>query len=437
MSMGDEELMSLLEEQAPVRDEPLPTLGELFADGSAIDLLRNQQLVLRSQSKEEINLRLLHQGQSYVPAPLDGRLEDLLHLPAATAPLESIEGLVAQLSSCLASHVELDEANLLLLAVFILSTWVIECLPYAPVLNLWGQPGAEAALVDLLSCLCRRPLRLLEPSVRQLAELPSGLCPTVIAKQANERELARLLAIAAEPQAQLLRKGVPVNLRCAVVACTRSPLPISALTIALLQPAKYNSLRAQSLHLMDDLQPRLLGYRLSQHLEVTNSHFDCPQFAPETRQLARVLGAAVAGAPALQAKIATALESLDEQCRVERSQSLDAVVLEALLVLCHENKPAAYVLEATKLTNGILLARHDNRELSPKAVGSIMRNRLGLGPQRKGPGYELALSSEVSRRIHRLAAGYGVLSMLTPRADCSSCQPALLPNTTESPGTNA
>jgi len=159
MSMGDEELMSLLEEQAPVRDEPLPTLGELFADGSAIDLLRNQQLVLRSQSKEEINLRLLHQGQSYVPALLDGRLEDLLHLPAATAPLESMEDLVAQLSSCLASHVELDEANLLLLAVFILSTWVIECLPYAPVLNLWGQPGAEAALVDLLSCLCRRPLR--------------------------------------------------------------------------------------------------------------------------------------------------------------------------------------------------------------------------------------------------------------------------------------
>src|SRR5579872_3297069 len=119
MSMGDEELMSLLEEQAPVRDEPLPTLGELFADGSAIDLLRNQQLVLRSQSKEEINLRLLHQGQSYVPALLDGRLEDLLHLPAATAPLESMVGLVAQLSSCLASHVELDEANLLLLAVFI------------------------------------------------------------------------------------------------------------------------------------------------------------------------------------------------------------------------------------------------------------------------------------------------------------------------------
>src|SRR5579872_2343449 len=85
MLNGEEGLMALVGEAGPVRDEPLPTLDELFADGSAIDLLRNQQLVLRSQSKEEINLRLLHQGQSYVPALLDGRLEDLLHLPAATA----------------------------------------------------------------------------------------------------------------------------------------------------------------------------------------------------------------------------------------------------------------------------------------------------------------------------------------------------------------
>lgn len=298
---------------------------------------------------------------------------------------------------------------------------MVECLPCAPVLNLWGTPGSETNVVDLLSCLCRRPLRLFEASVQALAELPRGLCPTVIVKPTKEPELLRLVAAASEPEVQLLRKGVPINVRCAIVAYTRSPLPGSVLSLALLPPATHVPVRAQSQRLAEEFQPRLLGYRLAQHLHVTNSDFDCPRFAPESRQLARILGAAVSGAPALQDRIATALEALDEQCRVERSQSQDSMVLEALLVLCHENKPTAYVFEVTKLANGILLARHDNRELSPKAVGGILRSRLGLSPQRRGAGYELRLNGEVSQRIHRLAASYGVLSMLRPVPGCPYC----------------
>jgi hypothetical protein len=437
MSMADEELMSLLEEEDEVRTEPLTTLGELFADGSAIDLLRNHRLVLWSEAKEQVDLLVQHQGQSYLPASLNSRLEELLRFPQSAAPSESPESLVAELSSCLARYVELDESMRLLLAAFVLSTWVGECLPFAPVLNLWGPFGAETILVDVLSCLCRRPLRLLQPSVRELSELPRGLCPTVVLKQAEERSLRRLLSAAAEPDVHLLRGGIPLNIRCAVIACTRSPLSVPGLSLALLQPAKYARLGTQGRQLADDFQPRLLRYRLSQHRLVANSDFDCQQFSPEVRQQARVLGAAVAGAPALQAGVAAALEALDEQSRVEHSQNLDAVVLEALLVLCHENNPAAYVLEVTTLTNGILLARHEQGELSPKAVGAILRKKLGLSLQRKGPGYELALGRDVCRHIHRLAASYGALSLLSPRPDCPGCGELFSAREAETPQASA
>lgn len=113
--------MSMPEEDE-IRDEPLTTLGELFADGSAIDLLRHDRLILWSEGREQVELLLKHQGQSYLPASLDPKLEELLRLPAGMAPLESLETLVDQLTGCIAGCADLDEATLLLLAAFVLST---------------------------------------------------------------------------------------------------------------------------------------------------------------------------------------------------------------------------------------------------------------------------------------------------------------------------
>src|SRR5947207_1321717 len=72
-----------------------------------------------------------------------------------------------------------------------------------------------------------------------------------------------------------------------------------------------------------------------------------------------------------------ALKSLDQQAKADQSAGPGAVVLEALLVLCHENKQEAYVRDICQLVNGILLGRHETLELSPKAVGTIMRKKLG------------------------------------------------------------
>ncbi|MGA9134962.1 MAG: hypothetical protein WB384_23405 [Candidatus Sulfotelmatobacter sp.] len=407
----------------PGQSEPILTLGELFPDGGAIDRLCEDRLILRDQKGEEIGVSLRYNGKTYEPAALPSDLKELLRLPDRTEDFGSIEDLITKLSERIATYVSPDETTELLLASFVLSSWVVESLPVAPVLNLWGPAGTENSLLDLLSCLCRRSLRLTEPSVRELSNLPAGLCPTLILKRPSQRALSQLLSAATEPEFNILRAGRFIHLQCAIVAYTEDSLPGAALRIPLPQAAgRYRRIaKAEAQQLADEFQPRLLRYRLSRHARVTKSCFDYSSFTPETRALARLLGASVEGEPGIQADIVRALESVDERTKVEQSQSPTAVVLEALLVLCHEKKQASYVFEITELANGILLGRHDTLELSPKAVGGIMRSKIGLCPERSGPGYELSFTGDTQRSIHRLANGHGVLSRPQPEGDCTFC----------------
>ncbi len=213
-------------------------------------------------------------------------------------------------------------------------------------------------------------------------------------------------------------------MQCPIIVCTGEPVGVSALSCRVLpDKAQYRRIgKREAQELAEDFQPRLMRYRLCQHRLVADSHFDRPEFAPDTRVLARILGASVEGSPELQGRIVDALSQIDEQCKVEQSQGLGAVILEALLALCHEHKPRALVLEVTKLANGILLGRHENLELTPKAVGGIMRKKLGLWTERRGPGYELQLIGETPKLIHRLAAAYNVLSLQNPMDDCLHCE---------------
>jgi len=407
----------------PDQSNDIPTLGELFPDGTALDRLRNNQLVLWREGRDEIAFSHRYQGNSYVAAALDPKLEELLRLPAGTQDFGSVESLIADLSHLIGSFVELDKEAVWLAATYILSTWAADCLPSSPCLNVWGPSGSETALVELLSSLCRQPIRVAEPSIRDLLSLPRGLVFTLILKGPSEPALRRLLAVASDPEAQLLRGGRVRNVRYSTVVLTTEPIVGVALGIPLLPAtAPYRRVgRLEAQQLADEFQPRLMRYRLARHLQVSSSQFDLPGFAPESRMLARILGATLEGSPHLQDRISGILRSIDEQTKGEQSRGLGAVVAEALLALCHENKPEAYVREISELANGILLGRHETVELTPKAVGAILRQKLGLSTERRGPGYRLLLTQDTRSRIHRLAAAHHVLSMLEPIPDCRLC----------------
>jgi hypothetical protein len=154
-------------------------LGVLFATGSAIDVLSSGQLTLWRDGHVHIGVLTGHEGRTYVATPLGSELGRLLQLPKATDDFGNIELLVSRLTGMVAAHSQqLDEDSSLLVAAFVLSSWVFDCLPTAPCLNLCGRPGTETTLLNLVASVCRRPLPLAQVSLAKLSQLPEGLSPT-------------------------------------------------------------------------------------------------------------------------------------------------------------------------------------------------------------------------------------------------------------------
>jgi hypothetical protein len=85
----------------------VPTLGELFSDGSAIDQLRGNQLVLWQQGQEHIALAHQHNGRTYTANALDPRLEQLLCLPSRSEDFGTGAELISDLSKLLSTYLAL------------------------------------------------------------------------------------------------------------------------------------------------------------------------------------------------------------------------------------------------------------------------------------------------------------------------------------------
>ena len=405
------------------RGEPsnqIVTTGELFRDGSAIDQIRGGQLLVWSEGQVHIGPTAERGGRLYAPAIVDAHVEQALHLPAGIQDYGRTEDLIADLRKAYATYRELDERTTLLLATSSLATWLPECLPGTLLINPWGPPGTETALLDLMRCVCRRPLTLAEPSLREIAKLPARLVSTVIIRS-SERALRRLFVAAGDPDTYFLAGGKVVHVHHHTIAFTPKPvMAVSALAIRLLpetRPSRrITNSEAQSV--ADFFQPRLLRYRLTQHLKTADSQFDVAGLCPEIRVAARVLGAALEDSPTLQASMIEALSSLDEERKAEQSQTPAAAVVEALLLLSHAKRLVAYVGQVSELANTLLENRDENIQLSSRAVGEILRQELGLVARRRPPGYELALDLNNLQRIHHLAVAHGVLQ---PAADCPCC----------------
>jgi len=404
--------------------ESILTNGQVFPNGCIVDRLSDDRLVLWEGGSAIPGQDVEYQGHTYRPMPLDPNLERTLLLPRDVEPRASIGALVDNMSDCLQSYVGLEARWAFLVSLFALSTWVADCLPRVPWLVVAGAPEIENLLAEILSCVVRRPLRLAEASIAELARLPEGLSPTLVLKSPAARNLASLMAASADPGVKVLRAGSCLDLQFAAVVFTRQAVVIPALKVPLtgLGDTYRQFSRAQAEAMRERLQPRLLGFRLSQHARVTESQFDCPEFVPEARTLARLFGATVEGEESLQARVRQTVGYLDAEYRERRSLTVEAVLLEAMLVLCHEHQVFVQIVEATELANGILLGRHAGLELSCKAAGGILRNEFGFEPQRRGPGYAIRLDSRTRERIHALAKAHSVVTLQHSTPKCMLCQ---------------
>ena len=111
--------------------------------------------------------------------------------------------------------------------------------------------------------------------------------------------------------------------------------------------------------------------------------------------------------------------------KARSSLSPPAIVLEAVLALCHEGHRRIRVGEIATLASSILAGRGESMEISSRGAGEILRRELGFFAKRKAAGHELLMDTGTLRQVHRLASRFSVLSLLEPLAGCAFCEELL------------
>ena len=173
---------------------------------------------------------------------------------------------------------------------------------------------------------------------------------------------------------------------------------------------------------LEELQAKMLNYRLMNYGKVKSSNFDVLQFTGPTRSLARSLGACIVDASDHQTRVAALLQNHDEAARAERAAEFESVLLESLIVLCHERKTAVHVGQVTEIANGILSRRGESLILSPRQTGSKLKG-LGFRTTRLDSGGRgLYLLGEIRKHVHKLARSYTVPSLQSGLPGCPDCK---------------
>jgi hypothetical protein len=418
----------------PERESDLTvTAAEVFPDGSVLELVRDPSAPARPALLHwdgrlaRIAAEIVVDGCHYVPPEIDPKVWRCLRLPSGVLPhgstpelFDNIRGLIMKYSGLI------DYATQL--TYFVFSSFFVDCLQTAPSLLLHGCADEEAiALLRLLSWFCRHPLCLADAGL----SVPDYLRPTRLICQPHA-STERLLAALHLPGFAISYRGSLHELSGATAIYVgeeelRSPFLDSCLRIPVTPAGQlvscYDERREAAV--IEQVQNKLLSYRLTHYGKVETSEFDVPEFGGSVRGLARTLGACIVDAPDLQVRLVELLQDHDQAVRLDRVSKIESILLEALLVCCHERRPEPHVGEIAELANDILSRHSEILTLSAREVGGKLK-ALGFRTTRlDSAGRGFYLLGENCKRIHELGNSYGVPSLKEGLPGCPYCQVAV------------
>jgi hypothetical protein len=367
-------------------------------------------------------------GRVYVPAKIEASILRRLRFPPGSTPHGSTRDLFAAVADVLRTHGGLSAEYAHLASYFVFATYFADCLPIAPCLLVAAFAGAGVVqLLRVLGACCRHSLLLAGVSPAGMRELPGGLRPTLLVYQSERRtSTERLLLLSQLRDFGVLRGGGVRDLFCSkaiYVGPHNLSSPVPGACEIHLAPTRGQPVWDEHTEqeVAAELQPKLLHYRMQNYERVRSAHFDVHDFTGPTKDLARLFGRCITGDPEIQSGILDLLRPQDEVFRAQRSLQPESLVLEALLVLCHEpHTDRIHVGEVTKLANGILRGRGETVQMSTRQVGSMLKS-LRVLTQRDAKGYAFRLSTETCRKVHELARDLEVPSIQVGVPDCEQC----------------
>lgn len=399
----------------------------MLRDGSFLELVRDpatgaERILHRSGGRSEIAPEQVFEGRCYVPS---GGTAILRHLPSEPTPYGSAEILFKDVCKLAARSLATTEEETALLTYFCFASFFCDCLTMSPCLLLLGTfCFAAVSVLRFLGCICRHPVLLAESTSHSL---PRELRPTRLICQ-PDAGLNRLLAALQFPGFGISDRGVRQVSGAAAIYVGEMELKSLFVNAGVRIPVSpmLRSFSTQDeereVATINNLQNRLLMYRLQDFGQVRSSQFDAPEFRGSTREMARALGRCIVDAPDLQARLLDLLSSRDDAERTEGAGRLEAGVVEALVVACHEKRSSVHVGQVAEIANTILSRSGESSQLSPKEVGAKMK-QLGLRTTRlDSAGRGIYLLTEQCAHIHRLGSAFGVPTLREGRPGCPHCK---------------
>lgn len=142
----------------------IPTAGEIFSDGTVLDLLRDPakpeklSLVRCQYGVLDFEPNVSHAGRMYEAIRVDWGVAKAIRFPTRVAPPESTKKLFMAVHDLLTRHLgQLDSCTTAMVyEVFV--SWMSPVLPMAPILSISAPAGSPGNLaLQMLSLLSRRP----------------------------------------------------------------------------------------------------------------------------------------------------------------------------------------------------------------------------------------------------------------------------------------
>lgn len=405
---------------------PRPTAGERFPDGSFLELVRDPggsacpQLLRYQKGQTTIALEQEYDGCRYVACE---SATEIRHLPSKLARYGSTRILFDRVREFIAKATAAQEDFCRLLTYFVFTSFFCDCLSLTPCLLLWTPAVLDGiAVLRTLSCVCFHPVLLANGT---LTSVPPELRPITRLLCQHDSNLDIMLAGLQFPG--FLGKGLrQISGATAVLvgdAEFESPFAETCLFISVPPLTNTFSLEQERAEAesIEQLQNCMLAYRLQNFSQVQHADFDPLDLKGTSRELARIFGKCIVEDSDLQYQIVDLLRSRNDADEVQATTKLEAIIVEALIVVCHRRKTSVHVHEVADLANGILSRQGEYLEMRPREVGGKLKI-LGFSTTRlDSAGRGVLLLKDTCARIHDLARAFGVPTIREPLPGCPYC----------------
>jgi hypothetical protein len=338
---------------------------------------------------------------------------------------------------------DLDQNSRFLLACFVLSSWLVDCLPVAPYLALVGLPGSgKSTALRVLRLLCRRSLLTSDISSAAFYNLCTQLMPTLLIDETEtsgqKRSLFHLLRSGSTPDAVVLRdKESFRGYSAKVVAWTELPddeaLNSRCVILTMRESFRTDLSRPSDpaiVEMGDHLQACLIHFRVNNYHKTRTAKIPLSgRPHGRARDLYEALALPLSEDPELCQRLLACLEQQQEVHR-ERLSPRQTAVLEALgkNVRQSPNEETCSLKSLTKDTNQELVKAGEHFHLNEKAVGSTLTSLALTNRKRINSGYVLCLDSAARKYVHDCLVRHG---SGCPSADaggaCEYCNPPASP----------